>query len=627
MIANYLYRTVDLRSNAVLEDIDLKGVTFTTVLNGQGQLSANLYVPDTVKGHLLENATIPGRTGLYVLRDNQPVWGGIIWKRDWDEAAKTYRLTCASWESYAYHVIQRLNKVYTVTDQNQIARDLITQTSPTIQSQTGIEPPDYVASGVIRQRYMYGYEFKSVGLEMEKLSSLINSFDYEVQNYIKPDGSFGRKYAIGYPRIGRNANISDPNSLTFDYPGNLLPFALHEDAETGAWVVWSVGAGEAASMLWSEATDTQYDVAGWPRLEEVTQYKSVSSQSTLDSHATNDLNGSLPPVSVWDLSLAPDSDVTINDFSVGDSAVFRIHSRRWKDPIVFVGRIAEISVTPPDPGQIEQVKLKLTEPVVGQDVTDDEQSPSTNTGGSGPAAGGTVTGGPSANKTLAFIDDFSLGLRIPSIWGRTSTSYPLAGGTQDSTGLDKDNLVASALSVDTSTLTITATPGTAPHWNTGLITTEPGSTGGNGFKVKDGDFVVGNVRMPTGNTGGWPIFKLWGDGVALTIFAWHEDSPNTLEFGNSFGGSHPSGTYNNSALIDIGKRLWVGTQLGLTSNTWYVGDTLANMQAVYVDGVGIGSAQPYISCNLSVASGTSVHPAPTGTKPIVFQVGSIAVYR
>lgn len=626
-MATYLYRTVDLRSNVVLEDVDLKNVSFTLVLNGQGELSANLYVPDSVKGRLLENATIPGRTGLYVLRDDRPIWGGIIWKRDWDEVTKTYRLTCATWESYAYHIIQRLNKAYTVTDQNQIARELITQTSPTIESQTGIEPPDYVASGVIRQRYMYGYEFKSVGLELEKLSSLINSFDYEVQNYIKPDGSFGRKYALGYPRIGRNASISDPNSLTFDYPGNLLPFSLHEDAETGAWVVWSIGAGEASLMLWSEAIDTQYDSDGWPRLEEVTQYKSVDNQATLDSHATNDLNGSLPPIAVWDLALAPGSDLTLADFSVGDSAVFRIHSRRWIKPVIFVGRIAEVTVTPPDPGQFEQVKLKLTEPVVGQDVTDDEQSPATNTGGSAPGSSGTVLGGPSVGKAVVFNDDFTLGLQIPSVWGRTSTAYPDASGTQDNRGLKKDNLTAAALSASNSILTITATPGTAPHWNTGLITTEPGTTGGGGFKVQAGDFVVGNFRMPTGNTGEWPIFSLWGTGDALNIFAWHEDSPNTLEFSNSISGSTPSGTYNDSSMIDVGKWVWVGVQLGSTSNTWYVGSTLANMGAVYVDNTGISSAQPYISCNLSVATGSSVHPGPTGTASINFQVGVISVYR
>lgn len=376
---SYIYRTVDLRSNIVLEDIDLKSVQFTTVLNAQGSLNANLYVPDSVKGHLLENATIPGRTGLYVLRNGIPVWGGIIWKRDWDEKTFVYRLTCASWESYAYHCIQRVDKVYTSTDQNQIARDLITQSSPTIQSQTGIEPPVFAASGVNRQRYMYGYEFKSIGLEMEKLSALDNSFDYMVQNYIKSDGSFGRRYVLGYPRLGRNASLSDPTSLTFDYPGNLLPFGLHEDAESGAWNVYSVGAGEGSSMLYSQVKDTEYDAAGWPQLDEVTQYKSVSIQTTLDSHATSDLRGSLPPIAVWDLSLAPDSDVSVSDFSVGDSAVFRINSRRWQNPIRFVGRIAQIQVTPPDPGQVEQVKITLTEPVVGQDVSDDEFDPKTNT--------------------------------------------------------------------------------------------------------------------------------------------------------------------------------------------------------------------------------------------------------
>lgn len=379
-MVTYVYRTVDLRSNIVLEDIDLRGVQFSTVLNAVGDLNATLYVPDTIKGHLLENATIPGRTGVYVLRNGVPVWGGIIWKRDWDESSFTYRLTCESWESYAYHYVQRLDKVYTSTDQMQIARELITQTTPSIQSQTGIEPPVASTSGILRQRYMYGYEFKTVGLELEKLSALIGSFDYRVENYIKSDGSFGRRYILGYPRLGNTADITDPSSLTFDYPGNLLPFSLHEDAGSGAWNVYSVGSGEGSAMLWSQFKNLRYDDAGWPQLDEVTQYKSVAIQATLDQHAGSDLGASLPPIAVWDFSLAPDSDVTIQDFSVGDSAVFRIQSRRWNGPVVFVARIARIEVTPPAPGGLEQVKLTLTAPVIGQDVTDDEAEPATNSG-------------------------------------------------------------------------------------------------------------------------------------------------------------------------------------------------------------------------------------------------------
>lgn len=370
----YVYRTVDLRSNTLLEDVELTGVKFTIVLNGQGELDANLYVPDSIKGRLLDTATLAGRTGLYVFRNGIPVWGGIIWKRDWDESTNSWRLTCRSWESYAYHIEQDMNKAYTSTDQMQIGLDLLTQVTPSIQSQSGIEPPDLVTSGVNRQRYMWSYEHNSIGHELELLSGLENSFDYIVENYIKSDGSLGRKYVFGYPRIGRSADPNDSSSLFLEYPGNLQPFTLLEDAENSAWTVHSIGAGEGATMLQTTSLDGSYDLGGWPLLEITTQYKDVSILSTLQSHSDRDLADSLPPTRSWGFKLSPHSDVSLTDITIGDSAVFRLSSRRWPAPWVFVGRITLITVTPGDNGALEEIEIGLADPVVGQDNTTDSES-------------------------------------------------------------------------------------------------------------------------------------------------------------------------------------------------------------------------------------------------------------
>lgn len=358
-MAKYIYRTVDLKSNAVLEDIDLQNVQFSIKLSDVGDLTGDLYVPETKRGLLLDDATFPGRTGLYVMRDGRPVWGGVIWKRDWNEESATFRLSCGSWESYPYHVMQTSNLSYTATDQLQIARDLLSANGITIES--GITWPTSGTS-MNRQRNMFTYDYKTVGLELEQLASLENGFDYTIESYVNTDGSFGRRYLFGYPRLGREASL-DPssNSLTLDYPGNLAPFKLAEDAESGAWRLFGIGAGEGTEMLTSSATDSVYAANGWPKLDGLVQYKDVSIQTTLNSHVNEDLKETTPPIDAWTFQLAPDSDVKLTDIGIGDSAVFRLSSRRWKAPKEMIRRITEISVSPGDQGELEIVQLGISD--------------------------------------------------------------------------------------------------------------------------------------------------------------------------------------------------------------------------------------------------------------------------
>lgn len=361
-MAKYVYRTVDIKSNVVLEDIDLQNVEFTIELSAVGDLTGDLFVPETQRGLLLDAATTPGRTGLYVMRDGRPVWGGVIWRREWDELSATFRLSCGSWESYAYHVLQRNNLGYTSTDQFQIARDLLSTNGVTAES--GITWPTAGATGRMRQRNMFTSEHKTVGLELEQLASLEDGFDYMVESYVNPDGSFGRRYLWGYPRLGRTASL-DPatNSLTLDYPGNLAPFKLSEDAESGATRVFAVGEGEGDAMLTASATAAGY--ADWPKLDMVASYKDVSVQATLQSHANEDLKGVTPPIEAWTFQLAADSDVKLADIGIGDSAVFRLSSRRWKVPKEMVRRITKISVRPGDQDSTEIVQLGLSDERTG----------------------------------------------------------------------------------------------------------------------------------------------------------------------------------------------------------------------------------------------------------------------
>lgn len=111
------------------------------------------------------------------------------------------------------------------------------------------------------------------------------------------------------------------------------------------------------SVMWVPTVGEPY--SAWPRLDAVSTYKDVSIQATLDAHVNEDGRNNLPPLESWTFQLAHNADISLNDLSVGDSAVFRLSSRRWELPIEMIRRIVEIKVTPPGQGTLEKIELGL----------------------------------------------------------------------------------------------------------------------------------------------------------------------------------------------------------------------------------------------------------------------------
>lgn len=356
-MTRYSYRTVDVKSNLILEDVDLTGVKFQRRLTGVGSLNASLWIPSGPRGQVIDAATEPGRTGIYVLRDGTPVWGGIIWKKSWNEETSSYDLTCGSWESYLYHVVQTQTLNFSNTDQFQIARRILADNG--IAAEIGLDlPPITATSGVLRERNMYAYERKTVGAELESLAKLENGFDYRIENYVTEAGTLGKRLLLGYPQLGR-AVSGDGRDLVFSYPGNLQPYKHEQDAEGSGWTVYGVGSGEAEATVLAQATDSTYAVAGWPRLDVVVPYKSVLVPATLQSNVNRDLAQTKPSEESLTLQINATSDLQLGDFAEGDRALFQLNSRRWATPRLFTAQISLIDVTPSTSDAIETVALGL----------------------------------------------------------------------------------------------------------------------------------------------------------------------------------------------------------------------------------------------------------------------------
>jgi hypothetical protein len=101
--ANYRYFTTDLLTNQVLAEIPFKGVSFERSIKAAGSFNGNIpVIPETASMDLY-NSTMPGKTGLYVVRDSECVWGGIIWNRQYNVVERELSVSGSEFTSYFYH--------------------------------------------------------------------------------------------------------------------------------------------------------------------------------------------------------------------------------------------------------------------------------------------------------------------------------------------------------------------------------------------------------------------------------------------------------------------------------------------------------------------------------------------
>jgi hypothetical protein len=99
----YRYFLTDLLSNQVISEVPFKGVSFERANKRAGGFSGTIPFIEATKGIDLYEATMPGRTGLYVMRNNVCVWGGIVWGRSYDVASRNMTVDASEFISYLYH--------------------------------------------------------------------------------------------------------------------------------------------------------------------------------------------------------------------------------------------------------------------------------------------------------------------------------------------------------------------------------------------------------------------------------------------------------------------------------------------------------------------------------------------
>lgn len=102
LTVDYRYYVVDLLSNQLLAEIPFTAVSYTRSLREAGTFTGSIAVTEATTNLSLYETTMPGKTALYVTRNNVCVWGGIIWTRSYDIVEKTLNVSGSEFTSYLY---------------------------------------------------------------------------------------------------------------------------------------------------------------------------------------------------------------------------------------------------------------------------------------------------------------------------------------------------------------------------------------------------------------------------------------------------------------------------------------------------------------------------------------------
>lgn len=359
-MANYRYLFADLLTNTILAELPLTAVNFTQQLNTAGTFTGDLLISgvNTIKLNVA-NATIPTRTAIYVDRDGVLVWGGIIWNREYNSKTQQIKITAREFESYFERRRITADTIFTNTDQLTAVQTLITNAQSATNGNIGVALGGET-SGVLINRAVYGYEYKTVFSLIQDLSRATNGFDFNIYIYYDSNKNPAKLLRLGYPRYGRVYTTTSLQVPVFELPGNIIEYTWPEDGSTAANTIYALGAGSNPGKLTATAVDGTKIAAGFPLLEDQSNYSDVSDATLL----TNLANGqvavvSYPPTTIK-ITVPPFVDPIFGSYEVGDDARIRILDDRFPTQLDAVYRIVAFNVTAGENNAPETVTVTLT---------------------------------------------------------------------------------------------------------------------------------------------------------------------------------------------------------------------------------------------------------------------------
>lgn len=376
MSASWTYLLADLRTNIITAEIPLAGARPSLKLGAASTMSGTWTLSTRWSGGDPYGLTRPGRTAIYALRDDRPIYGGILWTSRYDSTTQKIELGSSDWWSYFDHRkvlpllppapavtdVASLSVSYAQVDQNDIARQLVQLAATHTGGDIGLTY-DTTTSGILRDRTYFGYELADIGQAIKQLSEVDGGPDiaFGVGSNLDSDGRPVRTMRIGNPLIGQ---VGEP--WVFESGAAVLQFTWPSDATRMATRSYAHGEGSELGSLIAVAEETYKYDDGWPVLEIDQAYSNVTEADTLQAHADADRYAARLPVVSPTLVVAGDGRdrygnrvyPAIGEYGVGDQARVVLQDLFFSQGIDCQARLIGIDIDPGDDG-VETVSLTV----------------------------------------------------------------------------------------------------------------------------------------------------------------------------------------------------------------------------------------------------------------------------
>lgn len=292
-MAEYRYFVADLLTGKVKAELPLSNVSYQRVLSRAGSLSATLPTRDP---KATADNLAPSRTAVYVQRDGEIIWGGILWTRQ-AVVGDTGQVSIGAEGVWSYWVgpsgsqnrgrFLKADKTYTNADQLFVARDLMAWSMArpgSLQVTLGSE-----TSGALVSRQYFAYERRNIGTEIETQAAEANGYDFSIESAWNDDNTIGNTFRLYYPSRGRRQD------LTFELGVNIATLTEQLDGTTQTNDVEYMGAGTAGATLFGTAQDYTLVGSTYPVLESEYQDTSNTLQWALNAEAKSILVDNVLP--------------------------------------------------------------------------------------------------------------------------------------------------------------------------------------------------------------------------------------------------------------------------------------------------------------------------------------------
>nr|WP_206442160.1 hypothetical protein [Streptomyces boncukensis] len=349
-----------MRTDRTVDVLPLTEAKFDDYIGKPGSLTATVPLPTEELARRARAALRPGRTAVWLERDGEIWWGGVLWTHtpQTDDKGRTKaQFQAATFDSYLDHRILSGDLAGTGVEQFDLARALVAHAQAQPGGDIGITFGDE-DSGVRRD---YAYAYSALGRVRElldKLGDLDGGFEWRIRCHRDARGRRVKRLQLGSPviRAGRQ-------DIVLDHPGAVLSYSLPSDSTVQA-NVW-VARGESANSdqsresrpLTARMVDAEALATGWPRLERTSDHSSVQDEDTLLSFARAELARHRSPETIPTVTVRLDG--RIGPSQLGARLRLRIRDLWHPDGSDRRFRIVGLSVTPPQRTKAETATLYL----------------------------------------------------------------------------------------------------------------------------------------------------------------------------------------------------------------------------------------------------------------------------